>query len=770
MSADRLTRTASDPPTIETAVFAVLAGTPATEAAARHGVPAELLVAAVDLYRAAGRTALEDWTAWDGWHQVRVDFTDWRAAEQAGAARLGPALAQAQADGIITCWFFTRKGATWRLRCQNRTVSPAGDCGETVAGWLDRILDTLTERADITGWSPSVYEAETHAFGGRGAMEQAHWLFHADSAAILHHLASPTPIIHRSRAELSILLCGRLLNGAGQDWYEQGDVWARVAAHRAPAIETERDHQRVRAQIRRLLTADTSLSGALLTHGPLAPYAAWVASFDHAGQALRSMSGEGALTRGLRAVLAHHILFHWNRIGLPSDVQGTLAAAARHVVMNHRDEPVFNTTASAFAARLPEMEDTTVDQETTSPQANDRQLRNALVDQLRNRGTVRSPEIEEAIRVVPRHLFLPEVSLPEAYALTQVVTKTNADGKALSSVSHPGVVAGMLEQLDVQPGHRVLEVGSGGYNAALLTHLVGTAGHVTTLDIDSDVTARAQRCLSAAGYDSVEVVTADGEYGHPAGAPYDRIIVTVGAWDLPPAWFEQLDKSTGRLVVPLRMRGQSRIVTFVAEDGLWRSQAIEFAGFVPMRGDGAHACEVIPLAPGGEVELHTDDPADAPKLTEALTHPVVESWTGVTIPNGTSYEHLDLWLAGMRGFSRLTATAEAIDRGVVRPTFPWGAPAVHDGGTIAYLTERPAAPEADDGGNERRVAEIGIRAHGPSGAYLADTVADQVRIFDREHRGRHQAVIEVRPNDAATPPNGDALITKRHTQLILTWE
>lgn len=767
MSADHLTNPAADPRIIETAVLAVLAGAPATEVAARRAVPAAVLAAAVDLYRTAGRTALEDWAAQNGWHQVGIDFPDWRAAEQTGTARLGPALAQAEADEIITCWFFTRKGATWRLRCQSNNEPHRA---RTVAGWIDHVLGALAERNDITGWSPSVYEAETHAFGGHAAMEQAHRLFHADSAAILKHLASPVPLIHRNRAELSILLCGRLLTGAGQDWYEQGDVWTRVAAHRAPATGTERDRDRIRPGIRRLLTADTSLGGALLTRGTLAPYAAWATSFEHAGQTLRRLRDEGALSRGLRAVLAHHILFHWNRIGLPPDVQGTLAAAAHDVVMNHGNQPVSNATASAFAARLPEMEDHTVDP-ATSPQAADVQLRNALVDQLRARGSVRSPQVEEAMRAVPRHLFLPEISLTDAYSITQVVTKTDAEGHALSSVSHPGVVAGMLEQLDVKAGHRVLEIGSGGYNAALLTHLVGPTGHVTTLDIDPDVTTRARACLTAAGYNSVEVVTADGEHGHPAGAPYDRLIVTVGAWDLPPAWFDQLDKNTGRLVVPLRIRGQSRIVTFAPEDGVWRSQAIEFAGFVPMRGDGAHAPQVIPLTPDGEIELHTDDPSDAPKLTDALTHPVSQTWTGVTIPSGTSYEHLDLWLTRMHGFSRLTTTQDAINRGIVLPTFPWGASAIHHGDTLAYLTERPAPPQRDNDGNQRPVAEIGIRAHGPASTQLANTIAHQIRTFDHDHRRNHHAVIEAHPHEpATTPPNDTTVITKRHTQLILTWD
>ncbi|MGH3885395.1 MAG: methyltransferase domain-containing protein [Pseudonocardiaceae bacterium] len=102
------------------------------------------------------------------------------------------------------------------------------------------------------------------------------------------------------------------------------------------------------------------------------------------------------------------------------------------------------------------------------------------------------------------------------------------------------------------PGHRVLEIGAGtGYNAALLAHLVGPAGKVTTVDIDSKVVRGARECLAAAGYRGVSVVCGDGEFGYSDHAPYDRIVVTAGAWDLPPAWVDQL-AAGGRLVVPLR--------------------------------------------------------------------------------------------------------------------------------------------------------------------------------------------------------------------------
>lgn len=386
------------------------------------------------------------------------------------------------------------------------------------------------------------------------------------------------------------------------------------------------------------------------------------------------------------------------------------------------------------------------------------EMREALVSELRERGTITSARVEVAMRTVPRHLFLPEADLADAYAISQVVTKMDRGGKAMSSVSHPGVIAQMLERLDPQRGHRVLEIGSGGYNAALLAHLVGPDGRVTTLDIDPDITDRARKSLSDAGYDQVEVITADGEYGHPLGAPYDRTVVTVGAWDLPPAWFDQLDPAHGRLVVPLRMRSLSRIVTLVHDSGIWRSHAIDFAGFVPVQGEGAHADQDVPLTQDGQVRLQTDQLADEAALTRVLEGRATEVWTGVVMPYGTSYEHLDLWLAGISGFSRLAATPEAIERGVVAPTFRWGGSAVHQGGSIAYLTERPVS-------GRPKAAEIGVRAHGPIRRRLADEIAERICAYDPDRR----AVIEVRPHDDKTVPEDGFIIHKRHQRLILTW-
>ncbi len=205
----------------------------------------------------------------------------------------------------------------------------------------------------------------------------------------------------------------------------------------------------------------------------------------------------------------------------------------------------------------------------------------AFIDGL---GTFRTPHVKDAFRAVPRHLFLPGVELRTAYAPKPVVTKRAGDGTAISSASSPNVVATMLEQFHVQPGHRVLEIGAAtGINAALLAELVGPTGTVVTIELDDDLAAAARASLTATGYDQVEVICGDGALGHPTRAPYDRIIVTAGAWDLVSAWWQQLAVGS-RLVVPLRLHGSglTRSIAFdLAEPGRMVSTSAAVADSCP---------------------------------------------------------------------------------------------------------------------------------------------------------------------------------------------
>ncbi len=177
-----------------------------------------------------------------------------------------------------------------------------------------------------------------------------------------------------------------------------------------------------------------------------------------------------------------------------------------------------------------------------------------------------------ALRKVPRHLFTPGVPLARAYEDVVVVPNSGASGAGLTSVSQPSMIAWMLAQLDVRPGQSVLKVGSGGYQAALLRELVGPDGSVTTLDIAPDVISRARACLDRAGYGDVRTVCADGEYGAPGHGPFDKIIVAVQDWDIPPAWTGQLAPG-GRLVVPLLTRGCPGHGRWTTRTGTWSAAA-----------------------------------------------------------------------------------------------------------------------------------------------------------------------------------------------------
>src|SRR5580704_1830638 len=174
---------------------------------------------------------------------------------------------------------------------------------------------------------------------------------------------------------------------------------------------------------------------------------------------------------------------------------------------------------------------------------------------LRANGRALSKRIQDAFASVPRHLFVPEVGAAEAYRDEAFVLKCGPDGVPVSSSSQPAMMAIMLEQLGLQPGHRVLEIGTGsGYNAAVLANITGAGGRVVSIDLDRGLAQRAGERLRSAGYEAVAVRCADGGFGDPAGAPFDRIIVTAGARDIAPAWLDQLGPG-GRLVLPLSVRG-----------------------------------------------------------------------------------------------------------------------------------------------------------------------------------------------------------------------
>lgn len=182
-------------------------------------------------------------------------------------------------------------------------------------------------------------------------------------------------------------------------------------------------------------------------------------------------------------------------------------------------------------------------------------LRRQMVDRLVAEGYVRTPAVEEALRAIPRHEFMPWASPETAYDWQRT------DPREEGHPSAPNVVAHWLELAALAPGQNILEIGaSTGYSAALTARLVGCQGRVTSVEISPLRVAHARHRLAALGITNIEVVLADGYDGCPAHAPYQRILVTAAPAAIPYAWVEQLAPS-GLLLVPFALRGSYFSVT-----------------------------------------------------------------------------------------------------------------------------------------------------------------------------------------------------------------
>jgi protein-L-isoaspartate(D-aspartate) O-methyltransferase len=417
-------------------------------------------------------------------------------------------------------------------------------------------------------------------------------------------------------------------------------------------------------------------------------------------------------------------------------------------------------------------------------------LNQVLIGELKSKGCIQMPHVEAAFRAVLRHLFVPRVPLEEVYSDRAIPSKQDQNGQWLSSSSQPAIMAIMLEQLGLEPGHKVLEIGTGtGYNAALIAHIIGEAGHVVTVDIDESLVGAARRHLAMAGFDQVQVICTDGGYGYPDAAPYDRIILTVGASDIAPAWWDQM-KPGGRIVLPLTLKGSQKSIAFEQANDHLASISVRDCSFMPLRGDFASS-------PPNQVQLGPDpglyvEPVDKFSIDSDAAYGLL---TGTSKDWAASVEvtacdvmmgKLWTWLALHEPqMCQLVAEGDVVERGIVPPLIGLGGKQksactvvlLDETGLVALM--RPpgqSVPLVDI--NELFVSDspfvlpfaLFVRQFGPDES-VAQRLIAQIQAWDTAGRpspdGMH---VRAYPKDFDyTPSEVEFVVEKPWTRLVLEW-
>ncbi|MDZ7794613.1 MAG: protein-L-isoaspartate(D-aspartate) O-methyltransferase [Spirochaetia bacterium] len=191
---------------------------------------------------------------------------------------------------------------------------------------------------------------------------------------------------------------------------------------------------------------------------------------------------------------------------------------------------------------------------------------------------IEDPEVLEAMRRVPRHGFVRKGDRSRAYA-----DKPLPIGQG-QTISQPYIVAYMTEMLELKPGDRVLEIGTGsGYQAAVLAEI---SNDVYSIEIIDELASWAQENLAQNGYSEVKVKQGDGYYGWEQYAPFDAIIVAAAAGHIPPPLLEQL-KPDGRMVIPIGGVYEVQTLMLVEKEasGEVRTERLMPVRFVPFTGE-----------------------------------------------------------------------------------------------------------------------------------------------------------------------------------------
>jgi protein-L-isoaspartate(D-aspartate) O-methyltransferase len=176
-----------------------------------------------------------------------------------------------------------------------------------------------------------------------------------------------------------------------------------------------------------------------------------------------------------------------------------------------------------------------------------------------------SPEIEKAFFKYPRHLFVPEYSVTAAYSDRPLLLWDKEP--FTSTISQPSFVLQILKKLEIKPGQKIYELGTGsGWNAALMSALVGEHGKVVTSEVIPEIAARAEKFFKELNVPNVHLISGDGFEGYPEEAPYDRVIFTAGSTEFPEQLFAQL-KDGGLMIFVRQREFESDMLELLRKDG-----------------------------------------------------------------------------------------------------------------------------------------------------------------------------------------------------------
>jgi protein-L-isoaspartate(D-aspartate) O-methyltransferase len=421
----------------------------------------------------------------------------------------------------------------------------------------------------------------------------------------------------------------------------------------------------------------------------------------------------------------------------------------------------------------------------------------SLVDQLKEQDCITTSAVEQAFLAVPRHRFLPGEPLDNVYADRSVITRRDAEGRPTSSSSQPAIMAIMLEQLDLKPGQRVLEIGAGtGFNAALIASIVGPDGAVVTVDIQPDLVKGAREALDRAGYGWIQAIAGDGGYGYAEGAPYDRIILSVASSVIAPAWRKQLAPG-GKLVLPLALPGGQQSVAFERRDQELVSLSASGCGFMGLQGDfGSSQVAEIQIGPDPNLCLflafdgERGLPTSADQFAAWLSEPGQDWATEVTTTMPEIGDRFFPWasLQGVQGNERadlragLSARGDLADQQVI-PAL-WGLDGerkgmhtfvlIEAGGAAALMRppgQTPPLIDVDHPPDHPPTAfELYVRQLGPdshAGQCLVETIQD----WDGAGRPEPNWHIRALPAEMAyTSKEGEFLLDRKWTKLVVRYQ